>query len=227
MNFSIADDEGVRLAELDTSGPAPTRLVLAGPDKVTVREGAVLDIDVAGDPAAVDALRFNLKDGALAIMRANRSKAKGTARVTVTMPATREIVLAGSGDIEASTLSGDAGVDIAGSGRVAIGRVAAQKLDVNVMGSGTLAATGSADRLDLNVAGSGTLAGRGLKVERAEVNIAGSGTGEFASDGKVEASIAGSGDVVVHGRASCTINAVGSGTLRCRDDGPAAATAAR
>lgn len=216
MHISIGDEDGVPLSELDMGGAAPTKLVLAGPDKVRVTEGDKLDIKVSGDPDAVEGLRFNLEDGTLGIMREKDWKGTGVATVAVTMPAAEEIVLAGSGDIEAAALVDKAEVNIAGSGKVAIARVAASKLQVNVMGSGTLNAAGTVERLDFNVAGSGKLAARNLKVERAEINIAGSGGGEFASDGKVEARIAGSGDVTVYGRADCSVHAMGSGTVRCR-----------
>lgn len=227
MNMSIGDGDGVRLAELDMSGEAPTRVVLAGPDTIIVRQGERLDIDVAGDPEAVDALRFDLDGDALGIMRADKSKAKGRARVTVTMPATRGIVLAGSGTIQAPSLTGEAEVNIAGSGDVAVSRVAAETLGINLMGSGTMTAAGTAQRLDFNVAGSGSLAARELKVGRADVNIAGSGSGAFASDGEVDANIAGSGEVTVYGRARCKISKMGSGTLRCGPGEAAAPAAAR
>lgn len=216
LNISIGDDDGVPLADLDMAGAAPTRLVLAGPDSVVIREGDRLDISVSGDAAAAEALRFNLEDGQLGIMREKNSKAEGTAVVAVTMPPAREFVLAGSGKIQAPTMVDDAEVNIAGSGTVAIAKVAASKLQVNLMGSGTLSAAGTAEQLEFNVAGSGKLAARGLKVERAEVNIAGSGTGEFASDGTVNAKVAGAGDVTVYGRAKCRISAMGSGKLHCR-----------
>lgn len=216
FNIQIEDEDGVPLADLDQAGAAPTKLVLAGPDKVVITEGSALDIQVSGDAEAVGALRFNLEDGTLGIMREKDTKAKGTATIAVTMPAAREFVIAGSGDIEAPTMVGDAEVNIAGSGTVAVAKISAGKLNVNVMGSGTMNAAGTAQRLDFNVAGSGKLAGRGLKVERAEVNIAGSGGGAFASDGRVNANIAGSGDVTVYGRADCKISAMGSGKLYCR-----------
>ena len=215
MNIVVGDDDGVRLADLDTSGEAPTKLVLASPDNVVIREGDTLAISVSGDPAAIEALRFNLEEGRLGIMRERGTKIDGKATVAVTMPAAQEFVLAGSGDIEAPTMVDRAEVNIAGSGKVAVAKIAAERLKVNVMGSGTLSAAGTAERLDFNVAGSGKLAARGLKVERAEINIAGSGGGEFASDGKVSANVAGSGDVTVYGRADCKISAVGSGKLRC------------
>lgn len=218
VNVNVGNDDGVPLAELDTSGAAPTKLVLAGPDKVVVTEGSTLAIDVAGDAAAIEALRFSLDDGRLGIMREKDSRVGGKATVTVTMPAAHEFVLAGSGDIQAPSMTDTAEVNIAGSGRVAIARIAASKLKVNVMGSGSLATAGTAEELDFNIAGSGKLAARDLRVERAKVTIVGSGGGEFTSDGKVSANVAGSGDVTVHGRADCTISAIGSGKLNCRSD---------
>lgn len=216
MHMSIGGEEGVPLADLDTSGAAPTKLALASSDRVVVREGSRLAISVSGDPEAIAALRFTLEDRRLGIMRERNSRAEGTATVTVTMPPAQELVLAGSGDILAPAMVDDAEVNIAGSGKVAIARVAARSLDVNLMGSGTLEAAGAAERLELNVAGTGTLAARGLKVQRADINIAGTGGGEFASDGTVSAKVAGSGEVTVHGRASCKISAMGTGKLRCR-----------
>lgn len=217
LNFQVGDADGVPLADLDKTGAAPTRLALAGSDKVVISEGSALDIQVSGDAEAVEALRFNLEDGTLGIMRRKGTKAKGKATVSVTMPRARELLLAGSGDIQAPAMDDDAEVNIAGSGNVAVAKFAASKLNVNVMGSGTLSAAGTAERLDFNVAGSGKLTARGLKVERAEVNIAGSGGGEFDSDGRVSANIAGSGDVTVYGRADCKVSAMGSGKLRCRN----------
>lgn len=226
MSMHVGDDKGVRLAELDKSGPAPTGLALASQDKVVISEGDALTIAVTGDPAAVEALRFNLDDGTLGIMRERGTDVRGRATISVTMPPAREIVLAGSGDIQAPSLVGKAEVAIAGSGDIAVARVAANDLRVSVMGSGTLTAIGTAENLEFNVAGSGDLAAPGLKVQRAEVNIAGSGGGAFASDGTVNANIAGSGVVTVHGRAQCKTSKVGSGSLRCTADAGGGSNAA-
>lgn len=218
MSFSVGDKEGVPLSELDMSGDAPTELVLAGPDKVIVSTGREFDIAVSGDERAVESLRFSLDAETLGITREkNAWKDRGTATVRVTLPRLSEIVLAGSGDIEAASLSGDASVTVAGSGRVGVAEVDAEALDVNVVGSGRFTAAGRADRLDLNIAGSGTSDMGGLKVGRADINVAGSGDAEFASDGQVEANIMGSGTVSVIGRADCTVSSMGSGKLRCRE----------
>lgn len=214
-SVTVAGVDGVPLSELDQSGAAPTSLILGGPDSVIVTQGEALAIMVSGDRAAVDTLRFTLKDGVLGIARAPKIKVDGIATIAVTMPTPSRIVLAGSGKIAAPAIEGDAEVVIAGSGKVDIGRVVASDLDVNVMGSGTLTAAGTAQSLDLNIAGTGRLTAPGLKADRANINIAGSGGGAFASDGGVKARIAGSGDVLVTGSATCEVSKVGSGSVRC------------
>jgi hypothetical protein len=218
MNIQIGDSDGVPLAELDTSGPAPTELVLAGPDTVIVREGAALDISVSGDDAAVDALRFSLDDGSLGISREKNSwKDKGRATIRVTMPSLTAMVLAGSGDIEAESMTGKADVTIAGSGKARVAKIDATSLDLTIAGAGDFAASGKVETLDLTIAGSGEADMAGLEVGGADISVAGSGNAEFTSDGKVDASIMGSGSITVNGRANCTVSAMGSGKLNCRE----------
>ena len=217
VNVQIGDTEAVPLAELDMSGDPPTEIVLAGPDKVVVRDGPKLDIDVAGDEEAVDALRFSIDGGTLAITREKNSwKDKGTATVTVTIPELNEVVLAGSGDMEIEKMSSRAEVTIAGSGTAKVAELTAENFDMTIAGAGDFEAAGAVDRMDMTIAGSGRARMAGLKVERADISVAGSGDAEFSSDGKVEASIVGSGRVTVIGRADCTVSAVGSGKLNCK-----------
>lgn len=216
VNIQIGDKEGVPLADLDLAGKAPTELVLASPDEVIVTEGDTLDIAVSGDDEVVDSLRFSLDDDTLGIHREKNWKGNGIATVRVTMPSLRAIVLAGSGTVQAASMRGKAEVTVAGSGSVKVTDMAAERLDATIAGSGDLEASGTADSLDLTIAGSGEARMAGLTVERADVSVAGSGDAEFASDGKVEANIVGSGDITVNGRANCTVSAMGSGKLNCR-----------
>lgn len=224
MNIKIDGEDGVPLAELDLSGDPPSEVVLAGPDNVVISDGDTLDIDVTGDSEVVDAMRFSLKGGKLAIMRKGGkwdSDAKATVRVT--MPAPSGIVIAGSGTIEAASLTGDASATIAGSGTLKAAAIDAESLDVNVVGSGKFEAAGKAKSLDLNIAGSGLASMDGLTVDKADVNIAGSGDASFASDGNVEAKVMGSGNVTIAGRATCAVKSMGSGSVVCK---PAATEAA-
>ena len=215
--FTASMTDGVPLAELDRSGKAPAALMLAAPDRVIVSEGDALDIAVSGSREATERLRFSLEDGELSIMREGDWRDRGVATVRVIMPRLQEITLAGSGMLEAAALGGEeAEATVAGSGRLTVAKVSARSLEVNIMGSGQIEAAGRADQLELNVAGSGSSRMRGLKVDRAEVTVAGSGDGEFSSDGSVEADVAGSGTVIIHGKARCMVSAMGSGDVICR-----------
>ena len=213
----IGDTNGVPLAELDTSGAAPTELAVVGPDNVVVTKGSKLDIDVSGDQAAVDALRFSLEDGTLGISRErNSGKDLGRATVRVTMPSLTALTVAGSGSVEVAEVTGSAEVTIAGSGNAKIAKVDATRLDLTIAGSGDVEAAGGVETLDMTVAGSGSGRMAGLRVDNADISVVGSGSAEFDSDGKVDASIMGSGSVTVNGSASCTVSAMGSGKLNCR-----------
>jgi hypothetical protein len=214
-HISVNGREGVPLAELDLTGKAPTDLVLAGPDDVIVTRGDKLAIDVSGDSAATEALRFTLDDNTLGVMRKNGSRTASKATVRVTLPQLSKLTLAGSGTLQADSMTGKVEAVIAGSGTARVKNIYTDKLDLTIAGSGTIEAAGRAKDLDLTVAGSGAAKMAGLMVDNAEITIAGSGDASFASDGTVKATVMGSGDVTVTGNAKCTIQSMGSGKLHC------------
>ncbi len=214
---SFNGDEGKPLAELDLTGKAPDELVLAGPDEVRVTTGDKLAISVEGDQEVKDQIRFSLKDGSLAIHRKDKAFGSGdkVAIVNVTMPAPREVVMAGTGKITTAQLASKAEVTVAGSGTIESTAVSGESLDLTIAGSGNFRAAGNVRKLDMTIAGSGSAQMDALKVEKADISIAGSGSTSFASDGEVDASIMGSGNVTVKGRARCTVSSMGAGKLVC------------
>lgn len=214
---SFNGDEGKPLAELDMTGKAPDELVLAGPDEVRVTTGDKLVISVEGDAEVKDQIRFSLKDGSLAIHRKDKMFGSGdkVAIINVTMPAPREVVMAGSGKITAPNLASKAEVTVAGSGTIESTAISGESLDLTIAGSGNFRAAGTVKSLDMTIAGSGSAEMDALKVDKADISIAGSGSTAFSSDGDVEASIMGSGNVTVKGRARCTVSSMGSGKLVC------------
>jgi Putative auto-transporter adhesin, head GIN domain len=222
--FTLNGEEGKKLAELDLAGKTPSELVLLGPDAVEVKQGDKLAITVDGDPEAVEAMRFTLSDTSLGILRRDKSGSdgKGRAVVHVTMPAPREVVMAGSGTIRADALAPDAKVVVAGSGTIEATSVSGGKLEATLPGSGSFRAAGNVDELELTILGSGSAHLDAVKAGRAKVTMAGSGGAAFASDGDVEATIVGSGTVTVKGRARCKVSAMGSGTLVCETPAEAA-----
>ncbi|WP_296721760.1 head GIN domain-containing protein [Erythrobacter sp.] len=219
-DISINGEKGVPLAELDMSGPAPNELVLSSGDTVILTEGETFDLTVEG--AGSDALRFVRDNEVIGITRENSRDGNGKATIRITMPPPSEVVIAGSGSVKAQSLASTSSVNIGGSGDVEFTTVAAESFEVNIGGSGRIKGAGTAKRLEINIGGSGDVDLAALKADRADVNIGGSGDVAFASDGTVEATIAGAGDVRVNGSAKCTVKAFGSGTLTCNS---AAATA--
>ena len=217
---TIDGEEGKKLAELDMSGAAPTKLVVAGPDNVRVTEGTALAITVDGDKAVAENLRFTLKDGTLGIMRTKSWHGGGNVTVNVTMPAPDDVTLAGSGTIEASGLGKGAKVTIAGSGDVKTGTISGESLTLTVAGSGSMQGGGAVTNLELTIAGTGSADLAALRADHAKVTIAGSGSATMTSDGDVSATILGSGSVTVKGRATCKVSALGSGKLVCESGPP-------
>jgi hypothetical protein len=226
-HVSIDGDEGKPLSELDLTGEAPREVALLGPDTILISRGDKLAIVLEGEQANIDQMRFTLKGGTLGVLRksSSSSASDGVVTVKVTMPDPRGLTMAGSGTIRAEGLAGDeARVRIAGSGTIDTPTVAADTLGVMIAGSGTYRGAGTAKKLDLSIAGSGDAALAGLTVDAAKVKIAGSGDSTFASDGKVDAKIMGSGEVKVIGRATCKVSTMGSGRLVC-EPGPSGAEA--
>ena len=215
-NYSFdGDGRGVPLAELDQSGPAPTRISVGGPDKVVLRQGDTLSIAVDGDRDAADKVRFWLEDGTLGVSRERGSSSTGPATVQVTMPPPERIAVSGSGSVESPGMARTAAIAIGGSGSVDVARFDAVDLKVSIGGSGLVRGAGTAQRMAVSIGGSGDVVAPELLADDATISIGGSGDVELASDGTVNASIGGSGDILVHGSAQCSVRAAGSGSLRC------------
>jgi hypothetical protein len=223
-SVEINGQEGVPLAEVAMTGAPPSEVVLSSGDTVILTEGNTFDIKVEGPDT--DSLRFVRDAELIGVTREKGWKGDSKATIRITMPAPREVVIAGSGTIKAAGLASTSEIIIGGAGTVEFGQIAAEKLGVNIGGSGTVRGAGTVKRLEVNIGGAGDVELPSLKADDAEVSIGGSGDVAFASDGVVEANIAGAGDVKVTGSAKCTVNAFGSGTLTCSPGGGGGASAA-
>jgi hypothetical protein len=211
--MEINGEKGVPLAEVELAGAPPVEVVLASGDKVIVTDGTTFTIKVEGTDT--ESLRFVRDERTIGITREDGWSGESTATIRITMPPPEELVIAGSGTIQAQSLANQTEISIGGAGTVEFAQVAIESLAINIGGSGTIKGAGTTKQLEVNIGGNGDVELAGLKADNAEVSIGGSGDVAFASDGEVEANIAGSGDVQVAGNAKCTINAFGSGTLTC------------
>lgn len=220
------DEPGTRGTEVAATGDVVTRsyalngfseVVAAGPDSIVIRRGDAFSVRASGDRALLDGLILKVDGNALEVRRRNGLNWSGEhATITITMPALTGLVVAGSGDINADTLTGDsAEVTVAGSGDVTLAGIDARKLEMSIAGSGSITAAGKADEVESTIAGSGDIAGAGFTATKAEVSIIGSGGVTMTVTGTADVTTAGSGDVTITGGATCTSNKMGSGEINC------------
>lgn len=197
----------------------PREVIVIGPDHVIISQGEsfAISVDDAGDGTADlrEGLRFACTEGTLSISRAPGCPAQPATLHITTPVMPRALVLAGSGNLSAAALSGDAALTLTGSGRLQIDNIQAEKLEITLAGSGRLAGSGTAERVHLSLLGSGHAELAALKAGEADVTIAGSGQIALGCDGDVDATILGSGNVILHGNPRCRVNGVGSGRVIC------------
>lgn len=213
MDIEINGQKGVPFSDIEIAGPPPSEVVLSSGDTVIITEGDTFAVSVEGPNT--ESLRFVRDSEVIGITRSADWDGDTNATIRITMPAPREVTIAGSGTIRAASLAPTADVSIGGSGTVEFGRIAAEKLGINIGGTGTVKGAGTVKSLSIAIGGSGDVNMPGLKADNADIAIGGAGDVAFASDGEVTASIAGAGDINVVGDAKCTVSAFGSGTLNC------------
>jgi hypothetical protein len=213
------------------AGPPVTRnfdmrdfdgIALMGSDDVRVVEGDTFAVVATGTAQELDRLDIRVENRTLKIGRksgnwsASWSRKRRGIVVTVTMPVIVRAKLAGSGDMDVTSVRNPSfEATVAGSGRLAIGDIQADKADFSLAGSGDISAAGAVKTLDISVAGSGDVDVSALASDALSVSVAGSGDVRARSRGKASVSIIGSGDVTVAGTRNCAISKTGSGEVSC------------
>lgn len=213
------------------AGPAATKsyaltgftgVEVAGPDDVTIRQGAAFAITAKGPQAVLDRLEIKLDGTRLSIGRKREGFSfsrhdDDDVEIAITMPRLAAVRLTGSGSIDADHVEGDAAEAIVtGSGDLKIAKLTAKSAEVAVSGSGDIEIGGGTTTTgDYSVTGSGDIDADGLVAQTLDVSITGSGNVDGQATGKVDVNILGSGDVKIGGGATCTTRQMGSGTATC------------
>jgi hypothetical protein len=220
-SFGGGEDEG---AKPTGSGAVRTyqlsgfeEVKAAGSDDVAIRVGPAFSVRAEGPPEVLDRLRVAVDDGALEIGRKrSMGSGSGSAKLFVTLPRLSRVASAGSGDVSVDRAEGDAlRAQVAGSGGMMLSGLRLRDVDLDVAGSGTITAAGTADRLRVKMAGSGDVDARQLQASRGDVSMAGSGTVRGRVNGRAEVKILGSGTVDLGPDARCEVRKMGSGTVTC------------
>jgi hypothetical protein len=124
------------------------------------------------------------------------------------------IKVRGSGDVEVSGIRGNLGIDINGSGDVEASGLQLETCSLNVLGSGDVELKGRTAQLTARVLGSGDLEAGGLAAVSVSVSNTGSGDMTIHAIDKLEATLAGSGDLDYTGNpVILKVSASGSGEV--------------
>jgi hypothetical protein len=197
------------------------RIEVAGPYDVKVVTGGKAGISASGNQRLLDKTDVVVEDGVLKILPKKKKGMRwgwtshGNATFTVTTAALKGAAIAGSGGIAIDKVAGDFDGEVAGSGDLRLASVAGGKVKLAIAGSGDVQAAGKADSVDIEIAGSGGVDAKGLATRTASVSIAGSGSVSAQASDTADVSIMGSGDVEMTGGAKCKVSKAGSGDVRC------------
>jgi hypothetical protein len=142
-------------------------------------------------------------------------KSDHTVKVYVSADMISAIRIAGSSNLVATGKFSGAekmDIDVAGSGEVAI-EVNTPKVMVNIAGSGKVTLTGDTRDADVDIAGSATYDAMNLLTENTNISMAGSGDATVFADISLKADLVGSGNVSYRGKATVKTSSIGSGRV--------------
>ena len=167
-----------------------------GPINVNVTNGATASLTFHARADVLSLLTSEVSDGVLTIGINDTGKEDiGEITATIVTP-----------NIDGVTLNGSGNVDVQG--------VKSSDFSAMINGSGNLTATGSAEAATFTVDGSGNIEAKDLLATNTTVKIAGSGNANVNAAKKLDATIAGSGDIRYTGKpGDVHQNVFGSGSV--------------
>jgi hypothetical protein len=171
---------------------ADDSFTIAVPATVRYRPGDKAEAVVSGDSVLVDHLQMK---GSRLSLDCDPGWFQSRLDVAVTGPAIADWKMLGSSDLTLDQISQPA-------------------LRVDIRGSGSVTATGTAQTVDLRISGSGSGRLKNLTAQSAQIDIRGSGDAEITAQADADVSISGSGDVDLYGHPTMRRSQVrGSGSI--------------
>jgi hypothetical protein len=193
---------------------------VAGSYDVYITQGSAESVKVEAPDDVIGRIVTEVKDGVLQIYTKKGDNGNwnwGNKKIVIYVTAKdiTTIGLAGSGNvffkngIKTNALS----LKISGSGDI-LGKVDVQSLESSVAGSGDIKVSGRAQNSTVKVVGSGDFTAGDLVTANTKVNVVGSGDARINVTQKLEASVAGSGDIAYTGGAKqVSKSTAGSGDI--------------
>jgi carbon monoxide dehydrogenase subunit G len=175
--------------------PAFRRIALEGSGTLEVTVGDPQKVTLDFDDNLLSRVTTTVKNDTLIIgMKKGSYSSQLGLKVTVAVPALD-------------------GVEIDGSGSANVVNVKADHFDVEVSGSGGIAASGSADKVKVDISGSGRVELKDLRARDATVDVSGSGHLTVNATDSLGVDISGSGNVGYVGSPRIKKDVSGSGSV--------------
>lgn len=196
------------------------RLEVAGSQEVAVATGRAPSVRASGSAEDLDRLDIHVEGGTLVVGTKRGMgwswRDRGKVRIAVTVPMLRGIEVAGSGAVAVDRIKvRDFTAELSGSGSLRIAALDTGKASFATAGSGSIEAAGRCDSGEAETAGSGSIRIARLRCTTLSASTAGSGTIDAFASRTATLSTVGSGDINLAGGARCTVSTAGSGKARC------------
>lgn len=189
------------------------------PVTVVITTGGGVSARAEGDQAALDRLRVDVSGRLLTIsMERGQAGAKAPGGATLRMSTGEigRIILSGGGSVSVDRMKGQRGqIAIGGNGDLTVGAVQLDQLFLNLAGGGKAVLNGQAGVAEIHVSGPGAVLAEGLRTRQAIVGNEGAGSIALTADVAAKVIAAGSGDVMVAGKAACMVDNRGTGRVSC------------
>ncbi len=209
---------------------------LQGSFNVHIQYGTKQKVVAKGQQNIIDRLNRGVVDNVWSISFREGNYRNFNLDIFITVPGMDEIILSGSGSIEAkkivgknlllkisgsgsinlidaSYISSEIHLIISGSGDMQVKNIKAEKTSMKISGSGSIDAAGESNNLESVISGNGSITAFNLKSNTGNINISGSGESKVFANNALNVSISGSGNVFYRGRPKITQTIRGSGNV--------------
>lgn len=210
-NYPVTDFDSVRVE---------------GPFEVALATGRASHVRATGTADALDRVSVEVEGRTLRI-RTNVSawggtpgQSPGPVRIEVSTQDLARATLLGSGSLAIDKARG-LRLDLAlgGNGRLSVGAVDEDNLNVDLLGSGRITLAGHAKQMHAAIKGSGDLMGTGLTADDVQFVTDTAGTVTLGAARSAKITAIGAGDLTVGGTPACTVDNKGAGRIRCGTTG--------
>lgn len=214
-----------------------TEVALTSAGRLLVSQGDYA-VSTSAEDNVLPSLRVNVRDGVLVFGRdvdwTDGVRPTVPVEFRVSLPAVGAVRVAGSGEAAIGEVAGEAlglrvsgsggiragtlrtaslNIQVSGSGDVQVSALHSDALHCNVSGSGNVSIAGEAEAVTVEVNGAGLYRGRALRSAVADVTVRGSGKAFVWAQGKLAASITGSGRVTYRGAPVVQASTQGNGQV--------------